>query len=91
MPLACVLYRVTFAAGWESPGSQVLGRLVLLVNSALDIWGAASISDLSVGNLDDLALDPQDIAGTSGLRPANLTSCPHDPPRSAPRRPEDAW
>jgi hypothetical protein len=24
-----VLHRVTFAAGWESPRSQVLGRLVL--------------------------------------------------------------
>lgn len=25
-------------------------------------------------DLDDLALDPQDVAGTGGLRPANLTS-----------------
>ena len=31
-------------------------------------------------DLDDLALDTQDVAGTSGLRPANLTSRPDDPP-----------
>ena len=39
------------------------------------------------------ALASQDVAGTSGLRPANLTSYPEDsscdrPPRG---RPEDAW
>ena len=31
-------------------------------------------------DLDDLALDPQDVAGTSGLRPANSPPAPMIPP-----------
>jgi hypothetical protein len=41
-----VLHRVTFAAGWESPRSQVLGRLVL-VNAI----GAVLISFVNINKI----------------------------------------
>jgi len=64
-------------------GHQDLDDLVPLVaRLAADCDHAAVGAGSRWLDLDDLALDPQDVAGTSGLRPANLTSRPDDPPAS---------